>query len=258
MLIQGKGISIDANVNGGVLTFSVIEQKKEASEALSLLGLVNDKDTGYSLRMNERPAYNKSKKRFFVRGKDKESNDKLVTINLKSSAEANRALQALQRMVAKVEVPKATATGNRVIYAKGGTTGVRFAIIKRSQAMFLDLTGKKFYPEERFWIPNTKPVVTENRHYNEHIGQVVDVLNKAHEPATPNDDNIINAHKATPTRSRQALDAVRRGFDEAEAGGYLVEYWRTITGIRGPDFVDEPDKKQEPDEADIPRHPQTN
>jgi hypothetical protein len=255
MLIKGKGISVEADVNGGVLTYRVVEQTKEASNALTLLGIVRDKDTGYSLRTNDFPSYNKNKKRFFVRGKEKSGDGKSVVVDFKSTTEAARAFQALQRMVSKVSVPQASADGRGVIYAHGGTSGIRFALIKRSQAMILDLTGKRHYPDERFWIPNTPPVVTVNRHYNEHIGQVVDVLNKAHEAATPADEDIINAHKATPARSRLALAAVRRLFDEAERDDYLVELWRTVTGIRGPDFVDDEEKKQEPDESDVPRHP---
>ncbi len=254
MLIQGKGISVDAHVDGSRLVYIVTEQTKEATKALELLGLVRDKETGYTLRTNNRPSYNSKKKRFFVRGREKDYDNETVTAKL-SYEEAPRALEALKRLIAKVKMPVATATGGGIVYAKGGTSGVRFALIDRDIAMSLDLTGKNHYPFEPFWIPGTAPVITENRHYNEHIGQVVDVLNKAHEASTPDDDILINPHKVTPAQARQAIAAVREGFRAAKRGGYEVAYWRTITGIRGPDHVDDEEKKKEPDANSVPRHP---
>lgn len=278
MIIEGQGIRLWAEVRGSCLRFRVEEQSDDATDALKLLRLVNDDETGFSLKSNKRPSYSHNTKRFFVRGTEREYHDKTVVCNFKSAEEANLALQALQRMVAKVVKPQIVEDSN--VHGRkmgkpvaGGTTHVRWGIIPRSIAVKLDLTAKEYYPDEPNWPEPAhvgegskakiakfpiKPICTRNGHYNEHIGQAVDVLNKHHMHANgirhaDTDASIVNPHKVSPLQGYQAVELLRRAFKEAEAGGFEVAFWRIVTGIRGPDFEDRPGDNDDND--DVARTP---
>lgn len=237
MLIKQNGVAIESNINGKVLAFQVIEQSKEFKDILKHFGNIQDPESKFSIRSNKYPAFSKKLNRFFVRGNIKEGEDKIVEIAFSSIKEAQEAQDALKRMVELVKWPEDIEEHNHNIGQPhpGGTTYLRFALITSSQARHLNLSAKEFYPEARQW-ENCEPIVTENKHYNEHIGQAVDVMNKAHGAQT--DAQIINQHRVTNEQATMALDAIKKGFDKAEKEGYLIAYWRLITGIRGPDFVD--------------------
>jgi hypothetical protein len=244
MIIGANGIRIEANVQGNVLTYRVVEQTKRATDTLNYLGEIVDEDTGLRLRSNKRPSFNKTTGKFFIRGIEKTRDNDPVEVAFKSAAKAKEAVEALERLVGGVQLPPGIVPANHNDIAApepGGTTAVRFALITKDQANKLCLTGKKFYPEERYWKP-ARPIRTINKHYNEHIGQVVDVLNKASKKndTSLSENQVVNPHRATTKGSRQAVEAVRDLFDRAEQNGYLVELWRVVTGIRGPDFEDEP------------------
>lgn len=239
MLIEENGIKLEVNTDRNILKFKVLEQDAQASAIIKTFGPIKDDETGFVLRSNKYPACLKKRGKFFLRGSDKDQDNKEVVIEFESSRKATEAKEALCRLVSKVVEPEDLFEGedHDQEIVPGSTTDVRTALITRSQAMHLDLDGKKIYPKERRWV-KTKAVVTNNRHYNEHISQVVDVLNKAL-GGKEVIGNVLNPHKVSSKQARQAVEAIRNMFDEAEKNGYLVALWRVVTGVRGPDFSDD-------------------
>ena len=244
MILEKNGIKVRADVVGNVLSFQVLEQSDEASQALKLLGLIHDKESDFTLKSNKYPSFNGNINRFFVRGSDRKNHNKEVQAEFGSSAKAEKALAALGRMLDQVITPDIKEPGgNQVrigaaIVEAGGTSHVRFAFINSEMAKHLQLTGHDHYPDKVIdWSP-VKPVFTNNRHYNEHIGQVVDVLNKSVRADEAVPAHVINPHRATPQGSKKAVKAMRELFEKAQEGGYLIEMWRVVTGLRGPDFED--------------------
>jgi hypothetical protein len=242
--IEANGIKIEASVSGPILRFQVLEQSKDATKIITILRQVNDPDekSGYTLRVNNRPHLNKSSGVFFLRGADKTHHSKIVEANMGSSAKATEALAALGRLVNNVKMPEGTDGSDHLLDKeplRGGTTDVRMAFINKAQAKKLHLTAKDFYPEECRWKPDTTPIVTVNAHYNEHIAQVVDVLNKAH-GSKKKTKYVIHGEKVNDQDAKWAYDSIRALFDAAEknGNGCLVAVWRALTGLRGPDFVD--------------------
>src|SRR5687768_12558019 len=121
-----NGLVIEAHQDGRRLTYQVVKQSNEATRALSLFGLIND-DSGFSLRANKYPSYNKKTKRFFVRGTQKAKDNERVEIDFKSIAEAQQALQALTRLAGAVRMPDVTDPNHKDEIARpqpGGTTHV--------------------------------------------------------------------------------------------------------------------------------------
>jgi hypothetical protein len=192
------------------------------------------------MRTNRHPSFKRSTGVFFLRGADKSLNEKEVTVNFKSTAEAENAVNALRRLVSNTKMPEGVDPEHKDKEPlPGGTTDVRMAFLTKAQAKALHLTGKDWYKDERRWKP-TKPIITENPHYNEHIAQVVDVLNKAVSPNFKT-KGVINSHKVTHEQASWTYQALCNLFDEAEKNGCLVALWRAVTGLRGPDFVDRSD-----------------
>jgi hypothetical protein len=242
MILDKNGIKVDVSTDGHVLYFRVLEQSEEATEALTLLGQVHD--DGFTLRSNKFPAFNRKTKKFFVRGRGHKKDDRKVTVEFKSAKEATDAMEALDRLLDKVRKPQINLDDprdivvGRAIVRQGGTSHVRMAFINKEKAKRLELTGHDNYPNEVVeWKP-CEPVVTNNRHYNEHIAQVVDVLNKSVQDDNDVLGHVINPHRVTQAQAKKAIKAVRKLFDDAERDDYLVAIWRVVTGIRGPDAVD--------------------
>lgn len=248
MILEKNGIKIDVRIEDNILIFKVLEQTKEATNLLRTYKHVRDNQTGYSLRSNEKPSFNKNERRFFIRGSDKTANDKTVTVKLKTHKEATEALEALNRLLDKV-VPltdrdleaNEIRMGNAIV-ALGGTSMFRFCLLSKSMADTLQLTGHKLWPDKSplEWVP-CKPLLEGHWHWDEHSTQACDVMNKAHmsEEEYKNagfDDKVCNPHKATRLGSKKALKALRDFFQKAEEGGYLIEAWRLITFVRSTDY----------------------
>ncbi len=238
MVIEANGIRLDVSQEGRTLRYTVLEQSKEATKTLKFLGHVRDDETGFTLRSNARPSYKKDTRRFFIRGSEEDKNDKTVKATFPTAQEARNAVAALKRLLEKVVKPDIVDPqhNDQAAPLAGGTTHVRFAFINREMAEKLVLTGKKHYPDEVIdWEP-TEPVVTKSRHYNEHIAQVVDVLNKSlEEPVQV--EGVINPHKVTPEQAKKTVEFMRSCFQYALEEDIMVPFWRVVTGLRGPDLI---------------------
>ncbi len=237
MIIANNGIRLNVQQDGTHVSFVVEEQTKEATKILGYHKVLTDDQTGFSLRSNEKPSFNKKLKRFFLRGSDKDNHEKVVEMAFRSAREATNAIEALGRLINEVKWPEdiSPMTHNIGQPESGGTTDVRFAIITKQQAMKLNLSAKNYFPEERTWVPK-KGIVTLNQHYNEHISQCAQILNLATDPNCKiKQKHVINAHKINAERSTKALQLFRDSFDKAEREGYLIEFWRLVSAIRGPD-----------------------
>jgi hypothetical protein len=235
MIIRNNGIEIAASVTGNNLKYTVISQTPEATDALKKLGNVADEETGLRLRSNNYPNFNHKERMFYVRGLDNTKDNKETVAKFNSSAEAREAMHALDRLVDKVTKPE------RMMPAEGGTTHVRMALISKSQAQKLKLSAKNHYPDKHEWS-QSKAIKTVNTHYNEHIGQVVDVLNKSlGKVKAEMAEGVVNPHKVCSDDARYAVEQFRKLFSDAEKAGdgKLVAIWRLVSGVRGPDFVDE-------------------
>ncbi len=243
MILDKNGIKVDVTVSGRTLFYQVLDQSQEATEALQLLGHVHDPESEYTLKANKQPAINLNIKRFFVRGSNIRKHNQRVEKEFPSVAEAKKAADALSRLLDKVQMPEVREPeANQVriggaIVERGGTSHVRMCFINRAMAQHLQLTGHDHYPLELAEWEVCEPVITRNRHYNEHIGQVVDVLNKSEQPDAVV-GHVINHHRVTPQQAKKARKALEKMFQEAYEGNYLVAMWRTVTGIRGPDARD--------------------
>lgn len=246
MIIEGNGISIDAEVEGRTLCYRVTRQTKEATGIINAIAPVLDEESPFTLKSNKHPSFNKKLNRFFVRGYNKEEDEKVVSINFKSTALATQALAALERLVKNIVLPDGVSPchSDSMKPVPGGTTHIRFAFLNRSMAEKIQLTGKKYYPDEVVWDVGTKPIKTINRHYNEHIAQGVDVLNKAFGNAKTK--GVINPHNVTHDQALSAVNALREMFNHAHENDYLIAFWRMVTALRGPDFVDPEDKAEHP------------
>lgn len=244
MIIEKNGIKINAEVEGSVLKYQVLKQKNSFTNALGVLGIVEDPESGFRMKTNLKPYFKPSKKRnvrgtFYVRGKNHDEDDNEIEIEFGSQRDAEGAIAALQRMIDKVEMPEGVVEPihDDVAPQPGGTTDVRMALISKSQAEKLSLTAKRFWPEQYRWACKP-PIRVADRHYGEHIGQVVDVLNKAHNREEPRRQNgIVNPHYVTHEQARKAVNAFKQLFNDAERDDYLVAIWRLVSGMRGPDDV---------------------
>lgn len=237
MIIEKNGIKIDASVRGNVLTYKILKQTKKASKFIKLFGVLQDNETGFSLRINNKPSFNSNIKRFFLRGKDSDKDEAVVTHTFGSTAEATQAMNALDKLIGKITRPQALVLGaENIRYDKGGTSAVRFALITHDLAKKLHLTGKEYFPDELFW-KEAEPTVTSSRHFNERIAQAVDVLNKAHN-FDGGKGNVIHPEKVSPEQAKKAVEAIRKLIVKADKDDYLVALWRLFGGIRGPDHED--------------------
>jgi hypothetical protein len=244
MVVERNGIRIDITQNGRTVNFRVLDQSKQATAALQLLGHVTDEQTGISLRSNKEPSYNRKTKRLFVRGSSREGHNKVVTVETRTAEEARQIVEAVPRLLDQVQYPdQVQASAGRIIIggaevAQGGTTHVRMALISRRMAQHLQLTGHDLYPDDPIdWQP-CRPAIIKNAHWLEHQGQVVDVMNKSVDNRPNIKANFINPHRVSPAQARNAVAAFKRLFEEAEAGNYLVAMWRLVTGIRHCDSDD--------------------
>lgn len=262
MIINTNGISINIATKGNVLKYKVLEQTKEATEILRKLTSITDPETGFSLRTNERPSYNKKAKRFFLRGIQKHKDNRQVKITFPSSKEASEAAEMLRKLVEKVVEPEYNeytheSDSNAGAAVPGGTAHIRFQFINREMAERLRLTNCSLYPEEiPEWMP-TKPLHLKNDHANEHLAQCVDVLNKSiKDPIKVH--GIINPHKASVDGSKKAVELLKSCFQYSVENDCLVEFWRLITAQRACDVIKRYSKKSyEKREANYvePRHP---
>lgn len=260
------GLKIRANVVGHHVEFSILEQSEKVSEILRELNDKKFKLEGnpHALTFNRRPAYNKGTGTIFLRGSEDGENNRVIEIPCENIAKARQTFRYLNDLVLSL--------GNEGLYDKpivvvtpGSTSACRHAIISESQAKILELTGKAHFPEERKWDKIEQPVhVSENEdgsaHYNEHIGQFVDVLNKTLTDDQPEYKNgVVNPHKVDSESAVIAVDMVRKLFDEAEGEGdaVLIAVWRIVSGLRAMDSDQITDlsiahtKKQNAEKAEV-------
>jgi hypothetical protein len=245
--ISKNGITLDAYREGNVIRYRVLDQSKEATTALKFMVHVTDNETGYSLRSNKKPSFNRNQKRFFIRGDDKKEHNKEVVAEFNSSAEAQRAYQALERLLDKVKLPDFEPVQDHEVVLgearvhKGGTNHYRMCILTERMARHLQLTGNKLWPKDgpAEWVP-CKPLLERNQHFNEHSVQMCDVMNKSIMSAAEYkrqglDDGVVNPHKVTRDQAIAAKALIKKMFAEAEREGCLVAFWRLATALRSTD-----------------------
>jgi len=254
MLINGQGIIVETEVRGSLLKFKVNEQTQEATENLKFYCVLTDNVTGYSLRVNKRPNFNRDLKRFFLRGSVEADNEKQVKIKFETPEKAQEALSALERLIAQVVPPVFDMMQHNDQMGeatRGGTSDFRFSFINRAMAQRLNLTGKNLYPVEIVDVdPTTKSVVVKSAHATQHLAQGFDVLTKAcgkvaHQGNTP------NAHFVNNQQAERAVELLRSCFQLAFEEDFLVAFWRLVSNTRAPDQV-LPSYKKNPKPAKNP------
>lgn len=243
IVIEKNGIKINARLNRHQLIYSVESQSPQFTKLLRHYKHVRDAATGLSLRSNKRPSFSRQENRFFVRGDETEHDNKQVVAKFPSEEDAQEALKALDRLIDKVrpeEVPSEKISIGEAVVARGGTSHVRMYLISKSQAQKLQLTGNKLWPENSQWVVS-KPHNTNDIkqwHFQEHLGQIVDILNKSVSKDTPEEvqECIVNPHKVSHKQAERAVNAFKKFLKDAEDGEYLVAAWRIVSGIRSTDF----------------------
>lgn len=128
------------------------------------------------------------------------------------------------------------AIGDNLYTQNGGTLKVRNAFLTLEMAEYLKVKMSNQYSQRVSWTI-AAPIVTNNKHYDEHIGQVVDVLNKAHK-VKEYSDGVVNHHRVGTKSASFVVKLIRQAINDAYTNGYLLELWKIMTGLRGPDFVD--------------------
>lgn len=241
MQISKNGITLDVNREGKNLTYQVLKQNKSVAETLRLLVEVVDKETGYSLRSSRRPFFHKGNKRFYIRGTETQYDNLKVETEFKSEKEAEKALAALERLLDKIKLPKCyevpddqIVIGNGMM-VKGGSSMFRMMFLTRSMAEKLQLTCHQFYQDKVIeWVHCKPPTIPKNPHATEHISQAIDCCNKF---ISKNTDKgyVVNPHNVTKEQAIKAINSLRKDFEDAENGDYLVAYWRILTNLRAPD-----------------------
>lgn len=234
MLLKDNGIEVQVGVKGNDFIYKVISQTAEATRLLRQNDkAIRDEKTGLGLYSNKFPSWGPKGKCFFVRGSSKSKDSHEVKASFGSPEEAREAMNAFIGLMTQIK------PSEYMVPVLGGTTHVRQALITNEQAKILQLTGHKHYPKERNWKA-TKSIVTENIHYNEHIGQVTDVLNKSLSGRLPAGikDGVVNHHKVTGPAALFAVQEFKSLFDRAEHAGknHLVALWRLVSGMRAPDI----------------------
>lgn len=164
--------------------------------------------------------------------------NKIKELFQKSFRDGPSALVACWRVITgfrecDVKIPYELSTSH-----KGGTLFVRNAFITKEMAIDLELPYYDLYNIKAIWSAS-EPISTGNVHYDEHIGQVVDVLNKSISVKDYSED-IVNHHRVGTKSAKLVTKLVRESFIEAHNKGfnYLCAMWSIVTGLRGPDFTD--------------------
>lgn len=256
MRINKNGIELDiTNADGGSV-IRIVRQSPAVTRILSEYKNITDPDTGFSIRSNSHPSFNKSRLRLYLRGSDRDKNDQEVFI-ASNIISHNRLVQTLDRllgMAVERETVSAREANSFIEQNKSGhigvngkpinkrmanTTLVRMAFINREMAKILQLTDCNKYPDKCIEWEALAPVHTKNAHYNEHLGQIVDVLNKSVGNSKFITD-VVNPHNVTADAAKWMVKHLRSSFEEAHKMGryHLIAMWRTYTGLRGPDFTD--------------------
>lgn len=233
-------ITVETTLLNNVLKYKILNQSEDFTAALREHDVLTDENTGFSLKSHNKPNYSNERRRFYVRGREAENNNREVRVSFEDRTQAREALNSLELLLTQV-IPE-----DEVMLPDhpGSTTACRMAIISRDQAQRLSLTAKDYYPDQRRWGVAEPHVIPNNFHFTEHIAQIVDVLNKAEDPnyQTPRDENYVNAHRVDHESCEAALAIIRNAFDEAEDndedGKTLIALWRIVSGLRAPD-VDE-------------------
>lgn len=241
MIIDKNGIRVNVSSSGGICSFEVLSQTDDATKTLDFIGPITDLGSGYSIKTNNYPAYNRKKKRFFIRGKDKSGDNNIVQVSDVSQTQLVAILDKLLGLIKMPTITKSEHDSSRPVQYRpketGGTTHIRWAVFGKTAARRIELTGHDFYPDEPEWpgphatLP-VKPVVTVNKHFNEHLAQAVDVLNKSVSPEAKI-DLVPNPHKVTHRQAKLAVDSLRKLYKDAVDGNYVVALHRLLTGIRG-------------------------
>lgn len=247
MIKEKNGIKLNIEVAGNILKYKVLGQTNEATDIIKIIGGVQDDQTGLGMKSNLYPAWAPKKKILFLRGFQSAKKNNEVVVPFRTEREAEQAVEAIDRMLDKVVAPEGIELLEHkkdMAFKPGGTSDLRTGILKKSQADFLRLTGKAYYPEERTWRGNVKPITTSNFHYSDHLGQAISVMNHAADSRyKDNRDNVgSNLHKVSFQQAQRAVELLRSSFDVAEQDDFLVAYWRLTTGLRSSDVVEDPSK----------------
>lgn len=125
-----------------------------------------------------------------------------------------------------------------IYQANGSTLKVRNAFLSNEMAQILGVKLHYNYARKPAW-QISQPVSTGNKHYDEHIGQIVDVLNKSMKSKDFR-ESVVNHHKVGSKSSAFAVKMIKEALAEAHGLGadYLCALWSIMTGLRGPDFTD--------------------
>lgn len=253
MIISRNGIEFDVTQTRDGSQVRITKQDKNATAVIKHFKNIVDEETGFSIRSNKFPSFKTKGLRLYVRGAEKTKDDNVVTIPHKAIS-FNSLTGALNRIAAqlvkpdyvKIEDANAFVKQNRVhptldggVFHGGNTTLVRMAFINREMATKLRLTHHDKYPENCIEWEAIRPIITKNTHYNEHIGQGIDVLNRSIgvEKYTK---YIVNPQNVDIDGARWTVNYLKKAFEEANKKGkyHLVALWRMITAFRGPDFDD--------------------
>lgn len=239
MIIEQNGVRVGLEIDGNNLKFQVLDQAEETTKLLRSLGSVTDEVTGFSMRTNKFPSFNHQENRFYLRGTVAEKNAKEVVAKFDNPARAREAVTAIGVLLSKIRPPNGVAT------TPGSTAACRLALIPRDMAIALRLTDCKNWPAENKWTP-AHSMQIGNPHFDEHLAQIVDVLNKAHGAEIVMDrlheQVAANVHleKVEREGASWAVAAVKRLLAEGHARGLSAEtsLWRIFSGLRAPDVVD--------------------
>lgn len=247
--VSENGITADLRTEGSSLFYRVREQTPEATRLIKECR-PGVEDLGFKLRSNRRPNYNHDSKVFFVRGSEQGRNDDEVCAQLGSEAEARQAMFAFVDMIADLSEPE------RRPPHPGGTTHLRQAFYPREIARTLHVSYNRHYPDQPIeWQP-VEPMHSNNAHWNEHIGQGIDVLNMA---STPNlreqfRRGVIHPESIDHESAVAAKQILTEAIQRAHAVGpkCSIALWRLMTALRAPDagnMVEDPENDPENDEA---------
>lgn len=254
--IELPNISASVEVNDNRLSYRILQQ---SDKVLNLFKnrdeRIIDERTGMGIFANKKPFFKEKSNLFFVRGTERQHDNDQVVCEFDSNDKAEQAFGAFYNLLRNVD-REANHQANEVgVPLDGATTHLRMALFPKEFAISLQLTDCKKYPDQLLeWDRVVPPVKLSDKikldiaasvdHWNEHIGQAIDVMNRASgKPIPPNiRDAVVNGHKGTVKSAQIAVNIVKQMIETATLHDNDVrrDVWRLISGLRGPDMKDAP------------------